>query len=306
MYNLGIVLFILMKIKSFNKFLKRYLLKISKKYREKYLKRWYFNATGEVLDLKNPKTFNEKIQWLKLYDSTPIKTRLADKYLVRDWIKEKIGERYLIPLLGVWDNFDEIEFDKLPDKFVLKCNHGSGYNIIVTDKSKLNIEETRKKINKWMDEDFAYVAGLELHYSAIPRKIIAEKYIDTALSSIELQAWCFNGLVKFISYETIKDTENPKRCVLYNDWKLTNFKISPNHYRDFEYIPQVPNCYEEFIDIAKKLANKFYHVRVDFIIYNNKLLFRELTFTSGSGLSKFEPKKAAYIVGNMLKLPCEK
>ena len=100
---------------------------------------WYQRATGKELDLENPKTFNEKIQWLKLYDSTPIKTQLADKYLVRDWVKEKIGEEYLIPLLGVYDNFDEIDFDKLPEQFVIKCNHGCGYNIVVKDKATLKI-----------------------------------------------------------------------------------------------------------------------------------------------------------------------
>jgi len=95
------------------------------------LKDWFFERTGEALNLDDPQTYNEKIQWLKLYDSTPVKTRLADKYAVRDWVKEKIGEQYLVPLLGVWDRFDDIDFDKLPEKFALKCNHGSGYNIIL-------------------------------------------------------------------------------------------------------------------------------------------------------------------------------
>ena len=103
------------------------------------LKDWYFEKTGETLNLDNPRTFNEKIQWLKLYDSTPIKTLLADKYAVRGWIKEKIGAKYLVPLLGVWDSFDDINFNTLPERFVLKCNHGSGYNIIVKDKSKLDL-----------------------------------------------------------------------------------------------------------------------------------------------------------------------
>ena len=278
----------------------------NKNIREYILCKWYKKHTKLELNLKNPQTFNDKINWLKLYDSTPIKTKLSDKYLVRDWIKEQIGEEYLIPLLGVWENAKDIDFDKLPDKFVLKCNHGSGYNIIVTDKSNLNIEQTRKKLNKWIGEDFAFKWGYELHYSNIQRKIIAEKYIEPTLSPIELQAWCFNGQVKFISYETIKDAKNPQRCILYDNWEPTNFKISPNHYSDFETIPKMPICYKEFLNIAKKLAYNFYHVRVDFIIYNDNLLFRELTFTSGSGLSQFEPKKFAYTVGDMLKLPYEK
>ena len=115
------------------------------------LKEWYFDATGETLNLDNPQTCNEKIQWLKLYDSTPLKSRLADKFAVRSWIKEKIGEQYLVPLLGVWDRFDDIDFDSLPQKFVLKCNHGSGYNIIVTDKSKFDLGGGKTSYND-MDE----------------------------------------------------------------------------------------------------------------------------------------------------------
>ena len=124
---------------------------------EKYrraLIRWYYKKTGEWLDLDNPKTWNEKMQWLKLYDNTPIKTQLADKLLVRDWIKEQIGEKYLVPLLGVYDKFDDIDFSKLPDCFIIKCNHGSGWNIIVKDKNKMDIADTKKRINQWMSQTY--------------------------------------------------------------------------------------------------------------------------------------------------------
>lgn len=120
------------------------------------IKDWYFEYTGETLNLDNPKTFNEKIQWLKLYDSTPLKTRLADKYAVRDWVKEKIGEQYLLPLLGVWDRFEDIDFDKLPQKFVLKCNHGSGYNIIVRDKTKTDMGGGEKRYNDMDERKFCF------------------------------------------------------------------------------------------------------------------------------------------------------
>ena len=123
---------------------------------ENELKQWFRKWTSETLDLENPKTFNEKIQWLKLYDSTSIKTKLADKYLVREWVAERIGEEYLIPLLGVWDSFDEIDFDALPDQFVLKANHGSGYNYIVEDKAKFCIEDARKKFERWIREEFSF------------------------------------------------------------------------------------------------------------------------------------------------------
>ena len=304
MFELKIIFLILNMKKKLKKFSKILLLKISKKYREDCLKAWYFDITGKTLDLEHPKTLNEKIQWLKLNDSTKLKTKLADKYLVRKWIKNKIGEKYLIPLLGCWKNFDDINFDKLPNKFVLKCNHGSGYNIIVTDKSKLNIAEAREKINKWMSENYALI-GFEWHYSGIPRKIIAEEYVEPSLSSIEIQALCFNGQVKLISYETIKDVKILRRCLFDKNWQPVNFKMSPNHYNSFTTIPKKPHCYQEFIDISEKLAKNFYHVRIDFIICNEKLLFREMTFTHGNGLSTYEPIDATYILGDMLKLPCK-
>ena len=306
MWNLKITFFVLRVIRKFKKFLNICLFEINKQHieREDDLKSWYFAVTGQTLDLKNPKTFNEKIQWLKLNDSTRLKTKLADKYLVRKWIKKKIGEKYLIPLLGCWKNFDDINFDKLPNKFVLKCNHGSGYNIIVTDKSKLDIAETREKINEWMAEDYSS-RGFEWHYSAIPRKIIAEEYIEPALSSIELQAMCFNGKAKIILYKTIKDLEKRRGFVFYRNWQPAEFKIDVQLYDSFKTIPQKPACYQEFVQIAENLAHKFYHVRVDFIIYKDRLLFREMTFTHVNGLSKFEPDNAGYIVGDMLKLPCK-
>lgn len=266
------------------------------------LKDWYYQKMGEVLDLDNPQTFNEKIQWLKLYDSTPEKTRLADKYLVRNWVKEKIGEEYLIPLLGVWDTFDDINFDELPEQFVLKCNHGSGYNIIVKDKSKLNIDDVRRKINIWMNEDFAFKCGFELHYSAIPRKIIAEKYISPEISNVEIQAWCFGGKIEFISYENCKDTSSPARCVFTPQWQRETFKISPNHYSDFAILPKTPSYLKEFISIVNILCKDFKHVRVDFIEVDGNLMFREMTFTSGSGLSVFSPKSKAYEIGKLIKL----
>ena len=266
------------------------------------LKDWFFEATGEVLDLENPQTFNEKIQWLKLYDSTPEKTRLADKYLVRDWVKEKIGEKYLIPLLGVWDNFDDIDFDTLPEQFVLKCNHGSGYNIVVSDKSKFNREDARKKINTWMNEDFAFRAGFEMQYSDIPRKIIAEKYIQPEISDIEIQSWCFCGELKFISYETCKDSKNAYRAIFTPDWEPENFMVTPQHYAKFPSLPKKPRYLDELKNIVSSLCQGFKHVRIDFIIVEDKLLFREMTFSSASGLSKFEPEDIKYKLGEMIKL----
>ena len=169
--------------------------------RENYpqvLKSLYRMRMGKELDLDNPKTYTEKIQWLKLYDSTPLKTRLSDKYAAREWLENKIGTGHLTPLIGAWDNFDDINFDDLPDRFVLKCNHGSGMNYFVPNKNKLNMREARENINAWLAADYG-MTQLELSYSNIKRKIIAEEYIDELADDIVLyRIYCFDGEPKFI------------------------------------------------------------------------------------------------------------
>lgn len=175
---------------------------------------WYYDIHDwKRLDLENPKTYNEKMQWLKLYDSIPMKTRLADKYLVREWVIEKIGEEYLVTLLGVWDNFDEIDFDKLPDKFALKANHGCDWNIIVTDKSKFDKEDARRKFKSWLGINFAFRNGLELHYLNIPPKIIAEEYLED-INLYDYKFMCFNGEVKFLWVVSDRSTHRKRRHYL--------------------------------------------------------------------------------------------
>lgn len=257
------------------------------------LEEWYYQHTMMPLDLDNPKTFNEKIQWLKLYDSTPEKTRLADKYLVRDWVKEKIGEEYLIPLLGVWDKFDDIDFDTLPDKFVLKANHGSGWNVIVKDKESLNIEATRTKFNNWMKKNFAFCNGLELHYKDIEPKIIAEQYHPC---QYEYQFWCFNGIPKFVSVIHEPHGENAK--VTYDmGWNQLEFVTSfPKISSDLEK----PDCFETMIVLARNLSETFAFVRVDFLHNEKDLFLGEMTFTPASGLVNWKPEKQDKNIGDML------
>ena len=266
------------------------------------LKKWYLSVKGCYLDIEHAKTFNEKIQWLKLYDSTPLKTRLADKYLVRDWIKEKIGEQYLIPLLGVYDKFEDIDFDKLPNQFVIKCNHGSGWNIIVKDKSKLDLKTTKQKLDLWMHTNFAFQAGYELHYKNIPPKIIIEEYIDPVFSNHEIQCWVFNKEIKFVSVETIKDTDNLERGTFYLDGTPTEFEISPGHYKRMDKITS-KKAFDKAIKLARELMVDVPYVRIDFIEYADDVRFREMTFTSGSGLSVIKPEKYNLKLGDMIKLP---
>lgn len=262
---------------------------------------WFKRTTGQNLDLENPKTFNEKLQWLKLYDSTPLKTRLADKYLVRDWVKEKIGEEYLIPLLGVWDSFDEIDFDALPNQFVLKANHGCGWNIIVTDKSKFDKADAKKKFDSWMKLNFAYSFGLELQYLNIPPKIIAEAYVENAGNDLyDYKVFCFNGKAESIMF--LSERKTGLKMAFYDlQWNKLPFTYS--FPRNPEDIPKPQNL-DLLISLAEKLSEGFAHVRVDFYILNDGTLkFGEMTFTSASGSCKWNPPEQNRIYGDLITLP---
>lgn len=276
--------------------------------RERELKLWFKLRSGCDLDLENPKTFNEKIQWLKLYDSTPLKTRLADKYEVRAWIKEKIGEKYLVPLLGVWDSFDEIDFDKLPEKFVLKTTHGSGYNVVVKDKSKFDKAEAKKKITDWLSRKFEYQGGFEMHYAGIKPRIIAEEFLDVDEDgAYEWQAFCFNGKPKFILViEGGAHAGVPGRRYYYDtNWKKLPFTSLADSLPEGEI--EMPERFSEFMDCAKKLAADFLHVRVDFyLLRDGSWKAGELTFTTASGQMRIYPKSYDRVIGDMLELPTDR
>lgn len=265
-----------------------------------YLKDWFYKCTGKELNLDNPQTFNEKIQWMKLYDSTPLKTSLADKYLVRDWIKEKIGEEYLIPLLGVWDKFDDIDFDKLPDKFVLKANHGSAWNIIVTDKNKFDKQDAKKKFDEWLHTNFAFQDGLELHYKDIKPLIIAEKYIENDNQDLyDYKIWCFDGKAKYIQF--LSERKEGLKMVFYDtEWNKQDFVYSyPRNEKDIEK----PKNLELLLTLAEKLAQGFSHVRVDFYILNDgSIKFGEMTFTSMSGACKWVPNDTNKVMGDLIAI----
>jgi len=269
-------------------------------YREA-LEEWYYQHTLTHLNLDSPKSFNEKIQWLKLYDSTPEKTRLADKFLVRDWVKARIGEQYLVPLLGVWDRFDDIDFDSLPNKFVLKTNHGSSWNVIVNDKESLDMEATRYKFNSWMKKNFAFCNGLELHYKNIVPKIIAEEFLESDKDLNDYRFFCFNGVIELIWVDMFQH-ENRIRNIYDKEWTLLPvIKQYPNN-------PEIdvrPTNYEKMMQLAQELSKGFIFVRVDFYEVKGKIYFGEMTFTSCSGYGDFLPETFNYELGEKLKLPIE-
>lgn len=261
---------------------------------------WYYQKTRQYLNLEKPQTYNEKIQWMKLYDSTSLKTRLADKYLVRDWVKEKIGEKYLVPLLGVWDCFDEIDFNKLPNSFVLKANHGCGWNIIVKDKKDFDIDDARKKFNVWMQMNFAFEFGLELHYMNIQPKIIAEEYLENGNNDLyDYKVFCFNGKAKNIMY--LSERKQGLKMAFFDlKWDKQSFVYS--FPRNEAIIPKPQNL-ELLIELSEKLAKGFPHVRVDFYILNDgSLKFGEMTFSSASGTCQWNPPEQNKIFGELIEL----
>ncbi|MBQ8261055.1 MAG: hypothetical protein IJZ00_02105 [Lachnospiraceae bacterium] len=273
---------------------------LTEKQYEKAIEIWYQKATGHVLDIHNPKTFNEKIQWYKLFGPRSLMTELTDKYLVRGWIKEKIGEEYLVPIYGAWDSFDEIEQDKLPEKFVLKCNHGSAWNEIVLDKRAWNVREAKRKFDRWMKSNYAFCGGLELQYRDIYPRIIAEEYLENENNDLyDYKFWCFNGKVEFIMFLSER-AQGLKMNNYDRDWKLLPFTYDfPNSTRE---IPK-PEKLDEMIEIAEKLATGFPHVRVDLYQLNDGTIkFGEMTFTSDCGVCRWSNDTIDYELGKMFEI----
>ncbi|MDO5546264.1 MAG: ATP-grasp fold amidoligase family protein [Eubacteriales bacterium] len=265
------------------------------------LVKWYEDRTKSHVNLDYPKTYNEKIQWMKLYDSTPLKTRLSDKYLVRQFVADTIGEEYLVPLLGVWDSFDAIDFSQLPQKFVLKTNHGCATNIIVTDKDALDRAAAKKKMDDWLKTNYAFKNGFELQYMNIPPKIIAETYLENGGGDLkDYKVFCFNGKADCIMY--LSDRKTGLRMAFYDlDWNKLDFTYS--FPRIEEEIPK-PDKLSEMVSLAEKLAAGFAHVRVDFYVLNDgSIKFGELTFTSASGACTWSDAAVNRRFGEMITLP---
>ncbi|WP_180956127.1 ATP-grasp fold amidoligase family protein [Brachyspira pilosicoli] len=274
------------------------------KFREELIKKQFKNSLGYDLNLDNPQTFNEKIQWLKLYNHDPLITKCADKYLAREYIKEKIGEEYLIPLLGVWDKAEDINFDSLPNQFVLKVNWGWGQNIIVKDKTKLNIEEVKNKLNNWLEPlSNHYYHNFEWGYKNIPSKIICEKYIEQLDGQVyDYKVFCFYGDPKYIQLDMDRFIEH-KRCIYDINWEKMDIIYAHDVYN--KYIDK-PKYLNNIIDISKKLSSIFLFVRIDFFVIENNIFVGELTFSPENGNGKFIPEEWDYKWGQLLELPKEK
>ena len=274
-----------------------------------FLSQKFYEEVGYFPNLKNPRTFNEKINWLKLNYHNPIEDVCIDKYTFKEYIKAKLGEEYVIPTIGVYEDVNDIDFDKLPQRFVMKVTtSGSSEGVeIVKDKSKIDIDRLKYKFNNLLQEwNSIYYYCLSRGYKDIKPRIIIEEYVEQSNGDLyDYKLWCFNGEVKYIWFLSERNTNGLKMAFYDKAWNKQDFVC--NYPLDNKTMAKPENL-DEMIAIAEKLSKEFPHVRVDFYDINNKLYVGEMTFTPGGGFLCFNPIKWDYKIGEWLdlnKLPKE-
>lgn len=273
-----------------------------------YLKMKYQSVFGRKLNLKDPQTFNEKLQWLKLYNRNPEYTKLVDKCDVKFYVAEKIGEEYIIPTLGVWDSVEEIDFDVLPDQFVLKCTHDSGGLVICRNKSSFDIENAKAILNKAFKNEF-YYDYREWPYKNVRHRIMAEVYMEDSQSEdasapkglVDYKFYCFNGEPRFLYVSKgLEDHSTAAISFLTLDWQFAPYVRSD--FATFKKLPPKPVTFEHMLEISRMLSAGIDFVRVDLYEIEGKVFFSELTFFPCAGLMVFQDPAHDREVGNMLKL----
>lgn len=262
----------------------------------------FCKSQGVNLDLENPKTIQDKLAWLNIYDQDDLKVKCADKIKLHEYCKEILGEDICVPIIKVYDNVDEINWDVLPQQFVIKCNHGSGMNIIVKDKSKLNIQDAKNNLNMWMKDDFAFRNGFEAHYHDIEHKIFVEEYKENDKQGLlDYKFICCNG--KPIYMQIFGDRFGPNRHMNYYNMK---FEVVDLERKDFKRnlinSHEKPKNFSKMKKYAKKLSKQFKFVRVDFYEINGEVYLGELTFTPGAMGFSYRNQEDNVMVGNYLKL----
>ena len=264
-----------------------------------YIKILYEEFLGKKLNLINPEGYNEKLQWLKLYDRKSLYTDLADKINVKEYVAKRIGKQYIIPTIGIYNNFDE-----LPNKFVMKCNHDSGGLVICKDKNKFNKRLAKKKIEKSLRNNYFYKSR-EWSYKNVNPRIIIEKYMaDENDELIDYKFFVFNGKVKMMFVATDRNAET-ETCFDFYDENFRHLPFTNGHPNSNRKIEK-PQCFEKMLYLAEVLGKNIPHVRVDFYNINGKIYFGEITFYHLGGLVRFEPEEWDKRIGNMLELPKEK
>lgn len=264
-----------------------------------YVKMIFRGKLGYKLNLKNPQTFNEKLNWFKIYNRQPLYTSLADKYAVKKYVADKIGEQYVVKNLGVWNSFDEIDFSSLPNQFVLKCTHDSSGALVCRDKSTFDMKAAKERVDFVMKMNYFY-ACREWPYKNIPHRIIADEFLDDG-SGYELndfKFWCFNGKPTYM-YCTVKAKD-----VYENFYDMDFNPVNIDHgfrRRDPEF--EKPVAFELMKELAAKLSEGIPFVRIDFFYVNGKVYFGEFTFFDWAGLQPFNPYEQDLKLGKLIELP---
>lgn len=263
-----------------------------------YLKMIYLMETGQKLNLKYPKTYSEKLQWIKLFDRKTLYTKLVDKYEVRKYIAATIGENYLIKLIGTYNSVDEIDWNVLPNAFVLKCTHGSGSNIICIDKKRLDIDNAKIKLRKWMKHNWFWF-GREWPYRNVKPRITCEEFLsDNGEVPEDYKVLCFNGKAKLIEVHTGRFADHKQD---FYDIKWNKTEISQGTPRS-TIIVNKPKILEKMLQLSEILSQNTYHVRIDWYVVENKLYFGEITFFDASGFCPFDKEKDELMLGDWIDL----
>lgn len=269
---------------------------------EKLLKHKFKFNIGKELDLENPKTYNEKLQWMKLYDRRDIYTEMVDKLKAKEYVAERIGEEYVIPTLGVWDRAEDIDFDQLPEQFVLKCTHDSGGLVICKDKSKLDKEAVKEKLNNCLKRDY-YIIHREWPYKNVPRCIIAEQYMEDACDGElrDYKFFTFGGVPKVLYIAQGRGKGEPTVADFF-DMDFNHLPFTIDHDMA-ETLPHAPVNFEKMKELASVLSQGTPELRVDFYEVNGKVYFGEMTFFHCSGFAKFHPEEWDKQFGEWVQLP---
>lgn len=257
------------------------------------------------INWKNPQTFTEKLQWLKLYNRKPKYTTMVDKLAVKDFVSERIGPEYIIPTIGVWDSVNEIDIDSLPSSFVLKTTHGGGSGgvVVCKDKSKFDLESAKRKLNESLKSDI-YINYREWPYKNVPRRIIAEKFIEIPGKKdlTDYKVFCFNGEPRYI--QVIQDRNTNETIDFFDtEWNHQEFIGLNPKVKNATKIPDCPHNFNEMLSIARKLSEGIPFVRVDLYQTQEECLFGEMTFYPASGFGRFTPDSWNLMIGNLIKLP---
>lgn len=258
---------------------------------------------GYFPNLKDPKTYNEKLQWLKLYDRKPEYTTMVDKYDAKAFAAAKIGDEHIVPAYGVWDSFDEIHFDALPDQFVLKCTHDCGSVVVCPDKSKLDKAKAKAKLKKGMKRNYFW-QDREWPYKNIKPRILAEKYLKDGNSSDlrDYKFFCFDGEAKALFVASERQSEHSETKFDFFDMDFNHLDVRNGH-PNADVLPEKPKTFETMKVLAEKLSEGYPHIRVDFYEVDGKAYLGELTLYHWSGMVPFEPEEWDAIFGDWLKLP---